>query len=335
MDIVIPTIRDLSFLEKWKGIFDKHHLIIVQDGDTARKISVPIGFDYELHNWDDIKKELGENSWIIPRKDGGCRCFGFLKAKSKYVFCIDDDCFPAFNDSEIIDPVLQHEENLKSFSHPDYFNTLYDGEFVRGYPFERRIGKPTAISHGLWLNVPDFDAPTQMVKPYWRNTKIVDAVVSIPRGVLYPMSAMNLAFNRELIGITMYHGLMGEKWPLSKYDDLFAGWCSKVICDHLGYGVKNGKPYIYHDRASNWRDNLKREYQGLIWQEDIINFFESVRFSLDCKDVETCYLDLADQVERELSKLDGYFIKLASAMRVWANIWGKNSQAINSSDIMI
>ena len=34
---------------------------------------------------------------------------------------------------------------------------------------------------GLWLNIPDYDAPTQMVKPKERNTRYVDAVLTIPR----------------------------------------------------------------------------------------------------------------------------------------------------------
>jgi len=35
-------------------------------------------------------------------------------------------------------------------------------DFVRGYPFSLREGVPTAVSHGLWLNIPDYDAPTQV-----------------------------------------------------------------------------------------------------------------------------------------------------------------------------
>ena len=33
---------------------------------------------------------------------------------------------------------------------------------MRGYPFGMREGRPTAVSHGLWLNIPDYDAPTQV-----------------------------------------------------------------------------------------------------------------------------------------------------------------------------
>ena len=36
---------------------------------------------------------------------------------------------------------------------------------VRGYPFSLREGVPTVISHGLWLNIPDYDAPTQVRVP--------------------------------------------------------------------------------------------------------------------------------------------------------------------------
>ena len=47
----------------------------------------------------------------------------------------------------------------------------------------------------------------------------------------------------------MYFGLMGEGQPWGRYDDMWAGWCVKVICDHLGLGVKTGKPYIWHSKA--------------------------------------------------------------------------------------
>lgn len=42
------------------------------------------------------------------------------------------------------------------------------------------------------------------------------------------MCGMNLAFNRELIGPAMYFGLMGEGYPIGRYDDMWAGWCVKV-----------------------------------------------------------------------------------------------------------
>lgn len=75
-----------------------------------------------------------------------------------------------------INALEQHIKNLLSPSTPHFFNTLYDpyregADFVRGYPFSMREGQHTAVSHGLWLNIPDYDAPTQLVKPRERNTR--------------------------------------------------------------------------------------------------------------------------------------------------------------------
>lgn len=320
MDIVIPTIRDLDFLEEWRWSFEEHHLIIIQDGDPDREIAVPEGYNFDLYNWDDIEADLGDDRWVISKRDSACRCYGFLKADSRYVYTIDDDCFPAVKPGGgRVDALNQHKENLETSAHPEFFNTLYDQEFVRGYPFDRRGGVPTAVSHGLWLNVPDFDAPTQMVKPNWRNNKYVDVVQTVPSETLYPMCGMNLAFDRKLIGPAMYFGLMGEGYPWGRYDDMWAGWCSKVICDHLGYGVKSGLPYVRHEKASSWKSNFKKEQNGIIWQEEIIPFFESL--NLSGNNVLDDYYEIADAVEDELIRIDEYFGELAEGMRVWAKLW--------------
>lgn len=60
------------------------------------------------------------------------------------------------------------------------------------------------------------------------NCRYVDAVMTIPKGTLFPMCGMNLAFDRELIGPAMYFGLMGDGQPIGRYDDMWAGWCMKV-----------------------------------------------------------------------------------------------------------
>ncbi|XP_051147715.1 probable UDP-arabinopyranose mutase 1 [Andrographis paniculata] len=327
VDIVIPTIRSLDFLEMWRPFFLPYHLIIIQDGDPSRTIKVPEGFDCELYNRNDIERILGSKAWIISFKDSSCRNFGFLISKKKYIYTIDDDCFvakdPKGND---IDAITQHVRNLETPSTPFFFNTLYDpyrdgADFVRGYPFSLREGVPTAVSHGLWLNIPDYDAPTQLVKPLERNTRYVDAVMTIPRGTLFPMCGMNLAFNRELIGPAIYFGLQGEGQPIARYDDMWAGWCVKVVADHLGVGVKTGLPYIWHSKASNPFMNLKLEFTGLFWQEDLIPFFQSVKLPKECVTAQQCYVELAKLVREKLSHIHSYFEKLADAMVTWIGLW--------------
>ena len=93
LDIVIPTIRNLDFLEMWRPFFEQYHLIIVQDGDPSKVIKVPEGFDYELYNRNDINRILGPKASCISFKDSACRCFGYMVSKKKYIYTIDDDCF--------------------------------------------------------------------------------------------------------------------------------------------------------------------------------------------------------------------------------------------------
>ncbi|CAE6233207.1 unnamed protein product [Arabidopsis arenosa] len=336
VDIVIPTIRSLDFLEQWRPFLQHYHLIIVQDGDPSIKIKVPGGYDYELYNRNDINRILGPRANCISYKDGGCRCFGFMVSKKKYIYTIDDDCFVAKDPSgKEINVIAQHIKNLETPSTPHYFNTLYDPfrdgtDFVRGYPFSLREGVQTAISHGLWLNIPDYDAPTQLVKPRERNTRYVDAVMTIPKGVLYPMCGMNLAFNRELVGPAMYFGLMGEGQPISRYDDMWAGWAAKVVCDHLGFGVKTGLPYLWHSKASNPFVNLKKEHKGLHWQEDMVPFFQNLRLSKESDTAAKCYMELSKMTKEKLTKVDPYFEKLADAMVTWIEAWEELNPPVKS-----
>ncbi|KAG2295003.1 hypothetical protein Bca52824_041672 [Brassica carinata] len=345
LDIVIPTIRNLDFLEMWRPFFEKYHLIIVQDGDPSRTINIPKGFDYELYNRNDINRILGPKSSCISFKDSACRCFGYMVSKKKYIYTIDDDCFVAKDPSgKEINALEQHIKNLLTPSTPDFFNTLYDpygdgADFVRGYPFSMREGAITAVSHGLWLNIPDYDAPTQLVKPLERNSRkfylplkslnnevvllYVDAVMTIPKGTLFPMCGMNLAFDRELIGPAMYFGLMGDGQPIGRLTI-----CGLVICDHMGWGVKTGLPYIWHSKASNPFVNLRKEYNGIFWQEEAIPFFQSVTLPKECTSVQQCYMELAKLVKEKLGKVDPYFTKLADGMVTWIEAWDE----LNSPD---
>ncbi|KAJ8752570.1 hypothetical protein K2173_005459 [Erythroxylum novogranatense] len=326
LDIVIPTMRNLHFLEMWRPFFEPYHLIIVQDGDPSKSIQVPDGFDYELYNRNDVNRVLGPNANCIAFKDSACRCFGFLMAKKKYIFTIDDDCFVAKDPSgREINALQQHIENLLTPSTPFFFNTLYDPyrdgtDFVRGYPFSLREGVPTAISHGLWLNIPDYDTPTQLVKPLERNTRYVDAVVTVPKGTLFPLCGMNLAFNRELIGPAMYFGLIGDA-SFGRCDDMWAGWCAKVICDHLSLGVKTGLPYVWHNEANNPFDTMKKEQKGIYWLEQIIPFFQSVVFPKECTTVQRCFIELSKLVKEKLGPIDPYFHQLGDSMVAWIESW--------------
>src|SRR3989344_4987289 len=97
--IVIPTTREDNFLlwlEKWKSEFAGHHVIAVED-NPQKTFAVPVAENISHYSWEDIDKELGERSWIIPRRTDCVRSFGFYKAwqmKPDMVVTLDDDCYP-------------------------------------------------------------------------------------------------------------------------------------------------------------------------------------------------------------------------------------------------
>ena len=99
--------------------------------------------------------------------------------------------------------------------------------------------------------------------------------------------------------------------------------CIQVICDHLGLGVKTGLPYIWHSKASNPFVNLKKEYKGIYWQEDMIPFFQSIVLPKECKTVQECYIELAKRVKDKLGPVDPYFQKLGDAMVTWIEAWNE------------
>jgi reversibly glycosylated polypeptide/UDP-arabinopyranose mutase len=169
--------------------------------------------------------------------------------------------------------------------------------------------------------VPDYDAPTALAKPRERNTRYVPAVVTVPSRSLYPMCGMNLAFDRAAIGPAMYFGLQGDGQPLGRYDDMWAGWCSKVVADHLNLGVKSGLPYVWHSRASDPMANLRKEYKGVFWQEDMVAFFRGATLSPAAVDAASAYAELAVAVRARLGPLDPYFLDLANGMETWLAAW--------------
>ena len=89
----------------------------------------------------------------------------------------------------------------------------------------------------------------------------------------------------------------------------------QVICDHLGLGVKTGKPYIWHSKASNPFVNLKKEFHGIFWQEDIIPFFEEVQLPQSATTVAECYRCLAKQVRCALEQAALFVQSLCSGVK--------------------
>lgn len=330
VDIVIGAFRsDLtSFMEEWRPIFSRFHLIIVKDSGL-KEVKIPEGFDARVYTESDIVNVVGPLN--APLFSGySSRYFGYLVSNKKYIISIDDDCSPAkTKNGDLVDIVAQHVNNLKNPATPFFFNTLYDPyqkgtDFVRGYPFSLRSGVPCAISCGLWLNVADYDAPTQALKPDMRNTRYVDAVMTVPLKSMMPMSGVNIAFDRELVGPAMLPALKLVKEGKVRWETMEDIWCGlvvKTVCDHLKIGVKSGIPYVWRNEKGSAVDSLKKEWEGVKLMENVVPFFETLKLSESAVTAEDCVLEIAAAVKERLGSSHAVFAGAAKSMVEWVNIW--------------
>jgi len=329
VDIVIGALHsDLTaFLNEWKPVFSRFHLIIVKDPDLSEELQIPEGFNLDVYTKSDIDQVAGSSTSILF-SGYSCRYFGYLISRKKYIISVDDDCIPARDTNGVlVDIVAQHITNLATPATPFFFNTLYDpyckgADFVRGYPFSMRSGVECGLSCGLWLNLADYDAPTQALKPEQKNSRYVDAVLTVPAGALMPVSGINMAFNRELVGPALLPALRlaGEgKLRWETVEDIWSGMCVKVICDHLGLGVKSGLPYIWRKERGNAIESLKKEWEGVKLMEEVVPFFQSVR--LRATTAEDCMVEMAKTVKEQLGQTDPMFARAAETMVEWVKLW--------------
>ncbi|KAM2118561.1 hypothetical protein ACFX1R_011962 [Malus domestica] len=97
--------------------------------------------------------------------------------------------------------------------------------------------------------------------------------------------------------------------------------CVKVICDHLGIGVKTGIPYVWRKERGDAIESLKKEWQGVKLMEEVVPFFQSVRLPRSAVTAEDCVVDMAKAVKEQLGKVDPMFVRAGDAMADWVKLW--------------
>ena len=328
IDVVVVSSDHLDFLDRWREFFQGIHFIILQSGDPDKFLQIPKWVDYSLYNRNDIKKMLKAYAWLSPSSDAGLRKFGLLASTKPFIYMLDKECHPAArSDGYYINPLRLHLRNLLTPSIPYYVNTLYDpyvagSDFVRGYPYSLRQGAITAVSHGLWLDSPDYDAPTTILKMAERNNRLLDTTMTVPYATFYSMSLMNVALSRELIGPAFMPGLMENEKLLNSDNDVVAGWAAKVVADHLGLGMKSGQPYVSRRKRSNPFEQLQNDFEGQLWQEEVLRFFANeVTIPTAAADAMSAYRALALQLETKFKQRYPQVEQIARAMIVWSDLW--------------
>jgi len=318
---VVPTNRPdkfADFFEKWKPYFKKHEvtLYIIEDNPTAQ-IEVTGQFTIKHFTQADA-----EGLSAIPIRTGSIRSLGLLKAYQDghdYIVTLDDDCHP----SEM-DTIQEFMDGFKKkWSVCEYFdvgNTFGLNEFMRGYPmWEREVAEPM-IQYGGWDNVPDMDALTQMRHEDNGDVdgkKFDRTALSIPKGIAFTGCIMNTALKREAVPMLYQHMMGIERVGYDRADDIWSGYFSKKICDHLNQPIIiNGKASIVHTRASNTRNNLEKEllaygYNDVLWKN-----LKGIEFTSNT--VIGCYEELTNQVQPEWFGPRGDVI--IKGMREWLKL---------------
>lgn len=306
--VVIPTVRDLGFLEAWGDEFRGCRVIVCEDR-PERELAVPEGWLIEHYAWEEIDRELGAQAWIIPRRNAAIRNFGYWKAwqaGAEFILTIDDDCFPASR------PFLAaHVANLERRVTLGWHRVT--SFYTRGFPYRIRNRAQVVVSHGLWEGIPDLDAPTQLLHGDLRLARPQEIEV-IPRGSYFPMSGMNLAFRADFAP-AMWFPLMGRDSPFDRFDDIWAGVLAKRVADHLELAMVSGLPTVEHRRASDVFVNLKKEAAGIEANETFWRAVDAVR--LQATSVIGAYRELAERLP-----LDGpYFERLKRGMLTWLELF--------------
>ena len=294
--LVIPTIRENCFrdlVDRWgpMGLFDHCDLILMED-NPSKTFDLSSILPDPRHShlcWHDIKQSLEEDESIIPRRSDTVRSYGYWLAWTReyeFILTLDDDCYPPTQEAdgyEYKDAAEFLNAHLACITNrSQWFNTLNSVK-PRGFPYYN-VGRRTdvIVNHGLWTNVIDYDAPTQLVDPKPENFSFSSSLV--PQGSYFPMCGMNVMWKAEYT-VWMYHLLMGQevtpviknagtivdglkRLPFDRFGDIWCGIFMKKCADMSGKAVSTGIPYIRHERASNPFANLKKEANGLEVNED-------------------------------------------------------------------
>lgn len=274
--VVVPTIREecfKKFIHEWKGLFLKHkiQLIKVEDGESPVvthydfRTLIENGVVGEQHGIDEIAKE---NKDLIYCKNDGVRNLGFLYI-SEYlkdvsiIITLDDDCYPIKD----TDPIQEHIDALNMRVPISWISTA--SEYMRGFPYGIREEAEVVLSHGVWDGVKDWDAPTQLT---YGNRDVTFYKGVVPKGILFPMCIMNVAFKRKILPFMYQAPAYGS---YQRFSDIWCGIHAKRDIDTLGYAVVTGYSKIYHSRVSDVFVNLKKEAKGIgvnehCWKEGYI-----------------------------------------------------------------
>jgi reversibly glycosylated polypeptide/UDP-arabinopyranose mutase len=262
--IVVPTIEGSeftkseyhAFIHHWAEDLQGYHLVTVWDGDDQR-------VEHLSPNGDVLRMlpdEIMENDLdLIIKKSAACRNLGFAYVvkylpEVEYIITLDHDTRP-------LNTIEDHLRVLGTAAPVSWLNSA-DDLYMRGMPYGVRKEAEVVVSHGIWMGVPDLDAPNQLVLGDRHDPQY--HIGAVPKGILMPVCGMNLAFHVKALPYIYYAPVSTESIPgAERFDDIWMGICMLREIEKLGWACFTGAAAVVHDRASNVFKNLKREALGI------------------------------------------------------------------------
>jgi hypothetical protein len=307
MIVVIPSCRSID-IENLRPLIDfGARFIVIDDSDGSIRISHP---QFEVYNWSDYGRLLGQNESAIPKRNGACRALGFYLAwkegdPDEPIIALDDDCVieqPQFP-HQIIDRLGTAKRRMAVGKgvHMNTFDILRGLDstrlFPRGFPYSHRIAyKPwkfdanvsgeVHFNLGLWRGALDINAidRLQMESNYFPDVELFHDSVVIPSGTLVSLCAGNMHFRRELIPAIYQLPMNVEIMPkgsINRYGDIWAGFILKRMMDIRGHRLSVGGPIVKHHREGPYLKNVSSEHLAGLVNEEFIDLIlrstESIR----------------------------------------------------------
>ena len=312
--LVIPSNRMNNlrlFFEAWKGKGGWDKVVIVEDAPQKSKVDW-LG-DALHYSHTEIAETLGNDTWIISKRDSAIRCFGFLLAwwgGAERVLTLDDDVRPRVNTDDLV------AEHVEAMQHPRWVSNVF-GMRTRGIPYKNIGSLPDVVANmGLWTGHPDLDAVQQLSVTGTPSYALPSCNWIIPHGQFAPICGMHLMLERQVLPLA-YFPLMGDGQPFARFDDIWMGVILKHCCDALGWHVSVGKPFVRHDKASDPFVNLRKEAPGIGANE---TFWERIAdITLDPRDDALTHMDTIGQIITEWN--GDYWVRLGEAMQRWVAVF--------------
>ena len=345
--VVIPTAREIH-LDYLAPLLDAGaRFVIVDDSEGRISLRHP---QFEVVNWGDQRRMLGDRVSAIPRRNGSCRDFGYYVAwktggPGDLIVSLDDDCvvdqatFPA----DVERALRGDRERVVAVGPGTHFNALdcyappADVGFPRGFPYSARLDYtpwtfedpspgPAAFNVGMWRGVFDVNAVDKLRGPahVFEDARLRHEAVVVPRGVLVSVCGMNQHFRRELIPAAWMppmHVEVVDGWVVDRHGDIWGGFILKTLMDLRGDVMTVGAPMIHHLKAGDLERNLWQEHLGHLVNDEFLDLLASAAEDVGPAD----YLEmmgrlseaLASRAERRSPILRAYLRAMLPAMRAW------------------